>query len=69
MITSIIAGIVIPIMFYNIATRLGATWLFTLKPEKKPIPPVIKQEPKVTISRLPKQGTAEIFENISNLNR
>jgi fucose 4-O-acetylase-like acetyltransferase len=69
MITSIIAGIVIPIMFYNTATRLGATWLFTLKPEKKPITPVVKQEPKVTISRLPKQGTAEIFENISNLNR
>ena len=70
MITSIIAGIVIPIMFYNIATRLGATWLFTLRPEIKQVTPAPKSEPVVTVSRFSKQEPAhDILENITTQNR
>jgi len=66
MITSIIAGIIIPIVFYNTATRLGASWLFTLRPETKPVHPVIKQEPTAALTLLSKQEpTAEMFENIT----
>lgn len=60
MITSIIVGIIIPIIFYNTATRLGASWLFTLRSETKPVHPVIKQENTVTLTLLSKQEpTAE----------
>jgi fucose 4-O-acetylase-like acetyltransferase len=70
MITSILAGIIIPIMFYNTATRLGATWLFTLRPEIKPIAPAAKAEPIVSVSRFSKQEpTHEILENITTRNR
>ena len=69
MITSIIAGIIIPIMFYNTATRLGATWLFTLRPETKPVAQVPKQEPTVSVSRFSKQEpTREMLENITGHN-
>ena len=70
MITSIIAGIIIPIMFYNTATRLGATWLFTLRPETKPVAQVPKQEPTVSVGRFSKQEpTREMLENITGHNR
>ena len=38
MIVSVTVGVVLPIMLYNIAERMGAWWLFTLKkPKEEPV--------------------------------
>jgi len=69
MITSIIAGIVIPIVFYNVATYLGANWLFTLKPEGKAPQLSSKMEAKPSMNLLAKQElSGKVLENLSGDN-
>jgi hypothetical protein len=38
MILSITGGVLLPIMFYNLAERAGAWWLFTMKRKKESKP-------------------------------
>lgn len=62
MITSILLGILVPIIFYNVASRLGANWLFTLKPEAKPVHPPVKKEPAFNLSVVPTEKENKIRE-------
>lgn len=69
MICSILAGIVIPIVFYNTASRLGANWLFTLRPDVKPVAPPVKVEPRLRYSRIGNtEKPSKVLENITDIN-
>ena len=58
MLLSIVFGIVIPIIFYNVANRLGAWWLFSLKKSKlSTISPQTMYLPKGVLT--PKESVEE----------
>jgi peptidoglycan/LPS O-acetylase OafA/YrhL len=58
MIISVAGGVLLPIMFYNLAIKAGAWWLFTMKRDKAAKP---KEEPGVYFQRglvTPKESVA-----------